>query len=134
MNENMEMPSLYAISYFFVFFIGGLNNLIGSSCTADLAKNADLSNNVKAGPTIMVIVSASGTMGSAISQLVIGETEEAWGFIYGYWLVISVDITLSIIPLCIICFKEFKQIVKIKESMAIIERTLTMYTTTSKIN
>lgn len=39
----------------------------------------------------------------------IGKTQAAWGWIYGFWLVVSIDVSLALIPVTILLFKELRE-------------------------
>ena len=52
------------------------------------------------------LVDGSGALGSSIGQLIIGATKKAWNWEYGFWLVLSVDISLTLIPLMKILVEE----------------------------
>jgi sugar phosphate permease len=56
-------------------------------------------------------------LGSSVGQLVIGYTQEAWGYLYGFWLVVSIDVSLALIPITILLFKEIKEYKKIKKGL-----------------
>ena len=55
-NEHMSMAFLFVNLFVFAFFIGGLSNLVSTSCSSDLAKSADLTKNAKGGATIIGII------------------------------------------------------------------------------
>mgnify|MGYP001806956729 CR=1 FL=1 len=56
------------------FFIGGLNNLVSSSCSADLAKASQQNGMQNGAATIMGIIQGIGTLGSSAGNLVVGFT------------------------------------------------------------
>jgi sugar phosphate permease len=88
------------------FFINSLNNIISSVCAADLGKQTSIKGNERAISTITGIIDGTGSAGSAIGQLIVGETLPAWGYQKGYFAVISTDISLCSIPVAIILMKE----------------------------
>jgi sugar phosphate permease len=102
------------------FFINSLNNIISSACAADLGKQTALQGNEKAISTITGIIDGTGSAGSAIGQLIVGATLPAWGWRYGYLAVISVDITICIIPVVIILIKEISQYRRLKSAATIL--------------
>ena len=108
----LVMPtSLFFVLMFLLgFFISGLNNLINAACSADLGKQEALKGNQKAISTVTGIIDGSGTLGTAVGQFIIGFTQDKLGWQNGYWLVISIDITITIIPLLKICYDEFKEL------------------------
>ena len=118
----IDMPTaIFFISMFmFGFFISGLNNLISSACATDLGKQEALKGNERATSTVTGIIDGTGTIGSAFGQLIVGQTQSAWGWYNGYWLVISIVVSCTVIPILKIAFNEFKELKKIK----MVERTL----------
>ena len=52
------------------FFINSLNNLISSVCAADLGKSVH--GNHRAVATVTGIIDGTGSMGSAVGQLIVG--------------------------------------------------------------
>ena len=92
--------------FFFGFFVSGLNNIVSGSCAADIGKQSQLQAHARSKTTVIGIIDGSGALGSAIGQLIIGETQKAYGYLLGMWLVVSVDITLTIIPVAIILLKD----------------------------
>ena len=56
------------------------------------------------------LIDGSGALGASIGQLIIGATKQAWDWKYGYWLVLSIDISLTIIPLMKILIEEIREL------------------------
>jgi hypothetical protein len=56
-------------------------------------------------------------LGSSAGQLIIGYTQNAWGYLYGFWLIVSVDISLALIPITILLIKEIREYKKIKKCL-----------------
>ena len=102
------------------FFINSLNNIISSVCAADLGKQSALQGNEKAISTITGIIDGTGSAGSAIGQLIVGATLPAWSWRYGYLAVISVDITICIVPVLIILIKEISEYRHLKSAAKIL--------------
>ena len=102
------------------FFINSLNNIISSVCAADLGKQSSLQGNERAISTITGIIDGTGSAGSAIGQLIVGATLPAWGWKNGYLAVISVDISICIVPVVIILFKEISEYRRLKYAAKII--------------
>ena len=73
----IEMPTgvLYVSMFFQGFFLNGLNNLISSACAADLGRQEALKGNEKATSTVTGIIDGTGTLGSAVGQLIIGMSQ-----------------------------------------------------------
>ena len=97
---------LFALIFFMGFFISGLCNLINASIAADLGKQKALQSNPKALTTVAGIIDGSGIFGSAIGSLIIGATKKAWGWRDGFWLIISIDILMTSLPLMKILVQE----------------------------
>jgi sugar phosphate permease len=72
-----EMPTgiLFVSMFFLGFFLNGLNNLISSACAADLGRQESLKGNERATSTVTGIIDGTGTLGSAVGQLIIGMTQ-----------------------------------------------------------
>lgn len=102
----------------FGFFMSGLNNLVQASCAADIGKQTSMESNEKSTTTIIGIIDASGAFGSAVGQLIIGETQKRWGWHYGFWLIISLDITAAIIPLSFVLYREVHELMNQKNNKA----------------
>ena len=58
------------------------------------------------------IIDGTGSLGTALGQLIIGITEAHYGWEYGYLLVISIDLTLCIIPLTKVCIEDVYGIIR----------------------
>ncbi len=95
------------------FFISGLCNLINGSCAADLGKQEALKDNKKSLCTVIGVIDGSGALGSAVGSLILSETKSNWGWRDGFWLVISVDIFLTTIPLAKMMIEETKELINI---------------------
>jgi MFS transporter, OPA family, solute carrier family 37 (glycerol-3-phosphate transporter), member 3 len=101
-------PGLLLIAMFSLgFFINSLNNLISSVCAADLGKAVQ--GNHRAVATVTGIIDGTGSMGSALGQLIVGVTKDAWGWQWGYLLIVSMDINMTIIPVLIIMYLDWKK-------------------------
>jgi sugar phosphate permease len=100
------------------FFINSLNNIISSACAADLGKQTALQGNEKAISTITGIIDGTGSAGSAIGQLIVGYTLPHLSWRKGYLGVISVDISICIVPVAIILMKEITEYRSLKNAAA----------------
>ncbi|CDW83397.1 sugar phosphate exchanger 3 [Stylonychia lemnae] len=105
-NSDMNIQVFTFSMFFFGFFVSGLNNIVSGSCAADIGKQSQLQTHAKSKTTVIGIIDGSGALGSAIGQLIIGETQKAFGYLLGMWLVVSVDISITIIPVLIILLKD----------------------------
>ena len=95
--------------FFFGFIVSGLNNIISASCAADIGKNQVLQASQKSQSTVAGIIDGSGSMGAAIGQIIIGVVVSNAGW-DKFMLVISIDITLTVIPLIKIVYEECVEI------------------------
>lgn len=102
--------ALYVMIFLLGFFLSGMCNLINASVAADLGKQDSLANNRKALCTVAGVIDGSGALGSAIGSLILGATKGNWGWEKGFWLILSVDITLAIVPLAKILVEEIREI------------------------
>ena len=96
-----EASYSYFIGSLFILgmLLGGLNHLICITCTSDLGQQQMLRQNKKATSTVTGIIDGLGSLGTAIGQSVIGYLVQNYGWKYGYLLVISVAILMTILPL-----------------------------------
>lgn len=106
--ETLPIVSFSVLMFFFGFFLSGLNNIVSGSCAADLGKQAQMLKHEKNKTTVIGVIDASGALGSAVGQLIIGETQKAFGWLWGMWLIVTFDINLTIIPLFIILVKDLR--------------------------
>lgn len=106
---QMSHLALSAIMFLVGFCLNGLNNLISSACSADLGKQEALKGNARAISTVTGIIDGTGTMGSAIGQLILSYTSPTYGWQYGYLLVIAIDMSVTLLPVLIIFYKEMKR-------------------------
>jgi MFS transporter, OPA family, solute carrier family 37 (glycerol-3-phosphate transporter), member 3 len=74
-KDNMATGILFVSMFFLGFFLNGLNNLISSACAADLGRQESLKGNERATSTVTGIIDGTGTLGSAVGQLIIGMTQ-----------------------------------------------------------
>ena len=111
---NMPIGLLLVMMFMLGFCINGLNNVISSACSADLGKQEALKDNSRAIATVTGIIDGTGTMGAAVGQLIISFTQQGSEWRYGYFLVVAIDISITIIPVAIILTREVKELVRIK--------------------
>ena len=70
-------------------FLASVVNTIVAVSSADIGK-ASGNKNAKAVSTITGIIDGTGSIGSSIGQFVVGQTQEAWGWRYGYLMLVAV--------------------------------------------
>ena len=96
---------LSLLMFFFGFIVSGLNNIISASCAADIGKNQVLQASQRSQSTVAGIIDGSGSLGAAIGQIIIGVVVSQAGW-DKFMLIISIDITLTIVPLIKIVVEE----------------------------
>ena len=106
----LSKPMLYFMMFLLGFFINGINNLISCACSADLGKQDALKGNARAISTVTGIIDGTGTMGAAAGQFLISYTSPKYGWQSGYFLVIAIDITVTLVPVLSIFYQEVKEI------------------------
>lgn len=106
--ETMALSNFYAISFFFGIFVHGANNIVHTCCTSDVGKAGALNQNKRAMATVIGIIDGTGTLGSAIGQVVIIQTATEYGWSQGFWLVMAVNNSLGLIPCGILAYMELK--------------------------
>ena len=86
--DDLDYKSLLIVFLFYGFFMQGVTNTIAGSCSADIGKGSG--KNKRAVGTVTGIIDGSGSVGSAIGQFVVGVTETAYGWRYGYLLLVAI--------------------------------------------
>ena len=88
------------VSFFFYgMFIQGVTNTIAATCSADIGKGSGDASNQRAVATVTGIIDGSGSVGASIGQFTVGATVDAYGWRYGYLLLVAIAQTVTIIPL-----------------------------------
>jgi MFS transporter, OPA family, solute carrier family 37 (glycerol-3-phosphate transporter), member 3 len=108
--------TLFVLMFLIGFFISGLANMIGSACAADLGKQPALKGNHRAVSTVTGIIDGSGSMGTAVGSFASGLLEKRYGWAKGYFLFMAIDISVALIPVVVIAYKEVKEIIMLKKS------------------
>jgi OPA family glycerol-3-phosphate transporter-like MFS transporter 3 len=102
---DMSQIVLSLLMFLFGFIVSGLNNIISASCAADIGKNQVLKASQRSQSTVAGIIDGSGSLGAAIGQIIIGIVVSKGGW-DKFMLIISIDITLTIVPLLKIVVEE----------------------------
>ncbi|CDW76838.1 sugar phosphate exchanger 3 [Stylonychia lemnae] len=105
--------AFFAVMLLLGFLINGFSNLIYSNCSTDIGKSLDIQfSQGKVLATTVCIIESFGALGSSIGIFLIGQTSrlDIWGYKYGYWVIITVFIAVSIIPLSFVFQREFIEI------------------------
>ena len=111
--NHLTYLSLLISFFFYGMFMQGVTNTIAGLAGMDIAKGIP-DKNTKAVSTVTGIIDGTGSMGAAIGQFIVGQTETAWGWRYGYILLTAVMQTFTLIPLTAIFCDEVKQIKEIR--------------------
>lgn len=101
--------------FFFGFFLGSLHHLINITCAADLGRSVA---GKKATATITGIIDACGNLGIGLSNLILGATIDALGWLNGYLMIIASVIVLAMIPLGPVFCSEMKEIKVIRRTQS----------------
>ncbi len=72
--QTMNRSLFYFMMFLYGGFTSGLNNLVSASCAADIGKSQALKENLKSATTVIGIIDGTGALGSAVGQIIIGET------------------------------------------------------------
>jgi sugar phosphate permease len=72
-------------------------------------------NNSKATSTITGIIDGTGSLGTACGQFVVGRTIDMYGWLLGYWLVLTVDISVTALPLMKIFVEDVAEVIRLKK-------------------
>jgi len=95
------------------FLINGFTNMIYANCSTDVGKDLEMKyTQSRVLASTVCIIESFGALGSALGIFIVGYTsrEEVWGYQYGYWVLITLFITISIIPLSVVFVKDFSDI------------------------
>ena len=111
--NSLTYESLMVSFFFYGYFMQGVTNTIAATCSADIGK-AIPNKNTKAVSTVTGIIDGMGSVGAAIGQFIVGWTQTAWGWRYGYILLTAVMQTMTLVPLGLILIDEIKQIREIR--------------------
>jgi MFS transporter, OPA family, solute carrier family 37 (glycerol-3-phosphate transporter), member 3 len=107
--KEISQIILSLVLFFFGFIVSGLNNIISASCAADIGKNQVLQASQRSQSTVAGIIDGSGSLGAAIGQIIIGVVVSHAGW-DKFMLIISIDITLTVIPLIKIVVEELIEV------------------------
>ena len=110
--DYLSYGSLMVAFLFYGFFMQGVTNTIAATCSADIGKGSG--KHTKAVATVTGIIDGSGSVGASIGQFVVGATETAYGWRYGYLLLVAIMQTITIFPLMKIFVGEVKDIKKLR--------------------
>mmetsp|Transcript_87884 Transcript_87884/g.121135 ORF Transcript_87884/g.121135 Transcript_87884/m.121135 type:complete len:227 (+) Transcript_87884:1183-1863(+) len=110
---NVSYSGVIVIYFVYGFCIQSAQNTIAASASADCGKSAGAKT--RATVTVTGIIDGMGTIGSTVGQFTIARLVTPFGWQYGYLLLISVNMTLTMIPLGIILRKEINEIIEIRK-------------------
>ena len=86
--DDITYTSLMVTFLFYGFFMQGVTNTIAATCSADIGKGSGKSK--RAVGTVTGIIDGSGSVGSSVGQFVVGATVTAYGWRYGYLLLVAI--------------------------------------------
>ena len=109
--KELSQGTFTILLFFLGFFCGSLHHLICISATADLGREQV---GKRATSTITGIIDGIGTSGSGLGQSALGATIQAFGWFYGYILIIAIVIAVSLLPLSRVFYREMKEIIQIR--------------------
>jgi OPA family glycerol-3-phosphate transporter-like MFS transporter 3 len=108
-------PSMLATCLFMIgLLLGGLHHILCITVATDLGQNQMLKSNRAATSTVTGIIDGLGSLGTAFGQFLIGRTSKAYGWRYGYLLIISIAIFCTLIPLGKMFLKDLEDIREIR--------------------
>lgn len=110
-----EKYLLFTLIFFLGFLVGGISNIVAGTACADLGKQDALKNNSKALSTVAGIVDGTGSIGAAVGQKGIGYLQDhgSWADVF---ILMTVFVFLSAIPLTNIFIREVKEILAIRKT------------------
>ena len=98
--DSISYSKLMASFFFYGMFMQGVTNTIAATCSADIGKGSSANGgSERAVATVTGIIDGSGSVGASIGQFTVGATQSAFGWRYGYLLLIAIAQTVTIIPL-----------------------------------
>lgn len=118
--SKLSYGAVEAMMFFLGFCINGLNNVISSACSADLGRQQALQGNARGVATVTGIIDGTGTLGAAFGQLIVSYTQRGSEWRYGYFLLIATDITVTLIPVGVILFREVKELIRMRQTSKVI--------------
>lgn len=112
-HEELSIRGLMCYMFALGFFLGSIYHIVNITCCADLGKEQ---RGKKATSTISGIIDGTGSLGTGIGMFFLGHLIEKMGYTYGFLLVVSIMITLTLIPLSMILMKDLADIRRIQSS------------------
>ena len=108
----MSKTGLMIVMGLLGFAFGGNHHIVAITCCADLGKEQ---TGKAATATIAGIVEGFGSVGTATGMLVLGYLIEGYGYQYGFLLVVTVMVTLTLLPLSILAFYDIRDMKRANE-------------------
>ena len=89
------------------FNLGSIYHIVNITCCADLGKEQ---RGKTATATISGIIDGCGSLGTGLGMLSLGFFIDTWGYQYGFLAVITLMITLTLVPLTVILLRDLHEI------------------------
>ena len=89
------------------FSLGSIYHIVNITCCADLGKEQ---RGKTATATISGIIDGCGSTGTGVGMFCLGYFIDRWGYQNGFLAIITLMITLTLIPLTIILIKDIDEI------------------------
>ena len=105
--EELSKSGMMAVMGLLGFSFGSIYHIVNITCCADLGKEQV---GKSATATIAGIVDGFGSVGTATGMLLLGYFIQSFGYQYGFLLVITFMITLTLVPLSVVMAKEIRDI------------------------
>lgn len=107
---TISIIPLSVILFLIGLLLGGLMHMIAITCSADLGQQETLNKNKRATSTVTGIIDGMGTLGSASGPFLYGKMLENYGWQYGFLLIVSIVIGLTLFPLSRVLIKEIREL------------------------
>jgi sugar phosphate permease len=108
LSHFMDPAFFYASMFVYGFFTFSIGNIVFATRSADVGKLVELKTGMRTQTTIIGIIDGTGSFGSATGMQIISFTNDRFGMMYGYWVLISIDVLIAIIPIGHLLINDFK--------------------------
>ena len=100
------------------FSLGSIYHLVNITCCADLGKEQ---RGKQATATISGIIDGCGSLGTGAGMFSLGLLIDRFGYRWGFLFIITIALTLALIPLNLILFKDLNEIEHIIDAQKLAE-------------
>ena len=105
--NDLSKGGLMATMVMLGFSLGSIYHIVNITCCADLGKEQ---RGKTATATISGIIDGCGSTGTGVGMFTLGYLIDRWGYQYGFLSIITLMITLTLIPLTVILIKDLHEI------------------------